>query len=81
MPFSETGAKDGFNPPSSGCTRRSMKKADVLLGDSSVILWMKWIKFDDKGEGAVERGFAADHQITISTNEANYDRGVISNLN
>jgi hypothetical protein len=38
LPLSETGAKDGFNPPRSGCTRRSMKKADVLLGESSAIL-------------------------------------------
>jgi len=38
LPFSDTGAKEGFSPPKIGCTRRSMKKAEALLGDSSAIL-------------------------------------------
>jgi hypothetical protein len=37
LPFSDTGANDGFSPPRSGCTKRSKKNCDDLLGDSSVI--------------------------------------------
>jgi len=37
FPVSERGAKEGLRPANSGCTRRSMKKAEALFGDSSAI--------------------------------------------
>jgi hypothetical protein len=62
LPFSETGAKDGFKPPRRGCIRRS-KNADVLLPESSAM-------FQGSGGGDDEDdpfGKDSDHQILILT--------------
>lgn len=55
LPFSDTGAKDGFKLPRRGCIRRSMKNADVLLADSSVIFQGLGGGDDEDWEGFYQR--------------------------
>jgi hypothetical protein len=48
LPVSETGAKDGFSPVSSGCIIRSTKNAEARWGDSSAI-YAREAMFDTYG--------------------------------